>query len=495
MAASLVLTYTFSARAEPPVPPGTHAGDARPAQGERLAEPLAADVVTALWSDLDSHDGLRAYRALRQLAAAPRQALPLIREHLSSARPPDPARAARLVAELDHERFAVRQRASEELEKLGPLAETALRKTLADRPSLELRRRAERLLDCLEEPSRYAGRLRESRIVPLLEEIGTPEARRLLAVLSGGANEDQQTIDATSALERLDKRMSGVPLAAMEPGPTLRINDIRPYLRDTRAPVRKGPLQFKVVRTAPAQASAARIEARYFRGYNGFRLGYVLRGQVDAAKLREKELSLRDLRAIEVFYTDDLLEARGARQVGVDALIQQLYRAENKVQLLGSVIPGGELLDFSLPMKTLILRGETARRRLEQCLADPRIQNEVALILGAIGDERTVLRLIDAYPEGSARGRDSEDRDRQMQVVCLTYALTYLTVQPIGRSREGTDFDPGNRQRWKAWRSRVHGSFRVPTEKARDTWVPDYPQVSSDWAERARREFTADREE
>ena len=46
----------------------------------------------------------------------------------------DPGRLARLLADLDHRRFAVRERASRELERLGHPLGVALRRALAGRP-------------------------------------------------------------------------------------------------------------------------------------------------------------------------------------------------------------------------------------------------------------------------------------------------------------------------------------------------------------------------
>ena len=101
------------------------------------------------------------------------------------------------LADLDSDRFAVRQKASRELVKLGKMAESALRRLLGGRPSLEVRRRAEELLARREKEEISPEPLRVRRGVRVLESVGTPEARRLLEELSR-----KGVAEATAALRR-----------------------------------------------------------------------------------------------------------------------------------------------------------------------------------------------------------------------------------------------------------------------------------------------------
>jgi hypothetical protein len=93
------------------------------------------------------------------------------------------------------------------LAKLGYLAEPALKKALEDRPSLEARKRIERLLDKLptEEPT-SGEELRGLRAVELLERLAQPEADKLLQALSEGAAGARLTREARAALERRRSR-------------------------------------------------------------------------------------------------------------------------------------------------------------------------------------------------------------------------------------------------------------------------------------------------
>src|SRR5262249_29886332 len=100
-----------------------------------------------------------------------------------------------------------------ELERLGELAEPALRKTLAAQPSLELRQRIERLLERLvtwQPPS--ADLVRAIRSVDVLERIGTSEAKQLLEQLAHGAASAQLTTEAQASLNRMANQGANMPV-------------------------------------------------------------------------------------------------------------------------------------------------------------------------------------------------------------------------------------------------------------------------------------------
>jgi hypothetical protein len=112
----------------------------------------------------------------------------------------------RLLANLGSEGFPVRNRAQAEIEALGDLAEPALRQALKGKPSLEVERRIQGLLEKLRGPVRRLDTRRAVRAVAVLEDIGTPEARRILETLAGGAEGARLSRDAQAALERLARR-------------------------------------------------------------------------------------------------------------------------------------------------------------------------------------------------------------------------------------------------------------------------------------------------
>jgi WD40 repeat protein len=167
---------------------------------------LSADRLTFLWTDLAARDAARAQRAVAELIQAPDAALPFLEKAL----PPVPREKmtpiAAWIADLDHEQFARRERASRELEKIGEYAAPALRKVLNDKPSLEVRKRIDALLEAIDGRPISPDRLRTLRALQVLETIGTPKAKQILQGLASGAAEAALTQEAKAALQRLSRR-------------------------------------------------------------------------------------------------------------------------------------------------------------------------------------------------------------------------------------------------------------------------------------------------
>src|SRR5205085_4086658 len=158
------------------------------------------------WQALGGEDAARAYQALWALRAASRQVLPLLRRDLRPSRLAEPGRIARLLEDLDSNKFAVREEASAELEKLGGAAEAALRKALAASPSAEVRLRVQRLLKKGLVPQ--GDRLRALRMIELAERIGSPAAAEILKTLAENRSDIWLAQEARAAGARLRKRDS-----------------------------------------------------------------------------------------------------------------------------------------------------------------------------------------------------------------------------------------------------------------------------------------------
>jgi RNA polymerase sigma factor (sigma-70 family) len=181
--------------------------EGRIANGELAPKDLAT-----LWSDLGSTDAEAAYRAIGAMVVAPRQSLPYLRKRVQPAGRPDARHIAGLIADLQNNKFAVREKASADLELLGELARPALDKVLANQPPLETRQRVERVLEKLE-PGQTPPLeiLRVVRTLEVLESLGTAEARHILQTLTEGAPQARVTEEAKASLTRLTARAASHP--------------------------------------------------------------------------------------------------------------------------------------------------------------------------------------------------------------------------------------------------------------------------------------------
>jgi tricorn protease-like protein len=171
--------------------------------------PLSARQIEAHLADLASRDAGAAYRAICALANDPTRSLPMLEKRLLSAhgRGLSNEKIAAMIKDLDSDEWVVRETASADLEKAGARALSALTRALYNPPSLEARRRIERLLVHLDPADVPAEDLVAMRGVQALEYIGTPEAKRLLEDLSRHAA-GRLTEEASQAVRRLAKAHS-----------------------------------------------------------------------------------------------------------------------------------------------------------------------------------------------------------------------------------------------------------------------------------------------
>jgi hypothetical protein len=172
----------------------------RRADGRWHDKPLTPRQLDACWSALANEDAAKAYDAVWMLVASAEQAAPFLAKHLRPVPRPDEKTVARLIADLNSDEFSVRQKATEELGKLGDVIAPALRQALDGKPALEMRRRVQQLLDQTQEWK--AERLCEHRAIQALEHIDTPKAKEILEALAAGAPSAYRTEEAKAALRR-----------------------------------------------------------------------------------------------------------------------------------------------------------------------------------------------------------------------------------------------------------------------------------------------------
>jgi hypothetical protein len=166
--------------------------------------------VEELWQAVASEDAAVRQPAVWALGACGGSSAPFV---IRQVPPPDraavEARIARAVAELDHPRYAVRERATRELEVLGPTALGPLDTALA-KPgvSTEMRTRLDKLAATAragDAPLTPAQRL-TLRAIHVLEQAETAEAKARLAEMAKGGLEAGLSAEAKAAWDRLEKR-------------------------------------------------------------------------------------------------------------------------------------------------------------------------------------------------------------------------------------------------------------------------------------------------
>lgn len=168
----------------------------------RAARSVAEKELPGLWEALASDDARQVSAARWRLASADGVAAFLKGKLLSGDAPSAEAVAARIAA-LDDDRFEARERASRQLERWGERVEPALKRALADKPPLEMRRRLEELLAGLAPLPAAPATARVLRAVAVLEGVGDDAARVVLRALADGAEGERLAVAARAALRRL----------------------------------------------------------------------------------------------------------------------------------------------------------------------------------------------------------------------------------------------------------------------------------------------------
>jgi hypothetical protein len=105
-----------------------------------------------------------------------------------------------LLADLDSERFAARDKAEKALRDLAMQAEPSLRKALQANPAAEPRQRIEKLLKEIASRNLTANECREERAVQALKWMNSDAARRLLSKWAMGDPNATLTRAANAAM-------------------------------------------------------------------------------------------------------------------------------------------------------------------------------------------------------------------------------------------------------------------------------------------------------
>jgi hypothetical protein len=178
------------------------------------------------WAALAGDDASKAYEAIWNFVDAAEDAVRILAQRLKPAEATAMQSVRQAVANLDSDRFAVREAAEKELTAWRERAELALRAALQNKPSLEQRRRIERVLATFPAVVTSPEVLRYFRAVRVLQYVASPgadaapgpDATQLGAIdilkkLAAGDPQARLTQEAKAALRRL-KMQSNIPLAS-----------------------------------------------------------------------------------------------------------------------------------------------------------------------------------------------------------------------------------------------------------------------------------------
>ncbi|MEX0716028.1 MAG: WD40 repeat domain-containing protein [Planctomycetaceae bacterium] len=172
-------------------------------------EPLDDAALAAVWHELASADSAAAYRALGVAALHPERAMGELDQRVDALLVPIRGENIdRLIAELGHESYIVRQRATLALRKLREAARPALLQALRTSDSVEIRERAHRILSESGAAARFSAAdiRRMRRIIHAAGIVGDAAARRVLARLASDFPIDDVRRDAERTSKSLDGR-------------------------------------------------------------------------------------------------------------------------------------------------------------------------------------------------------------------------------------------------------------------------------------------------
>jgi hypothetical protein len=161
--------------------------------------------------DLAGSDARAGYRAVWSLVGAPDQAVPQLKALIGNMKWATGADITRWIADLNDERFATRETATSRLIGAGTDAVERMESVLKNSQTLEQKRRLQGILAAIRESPVPAERLFTTRALMVLEQIGNPEARKLLEEWAKTGPETFLTSEACAVVERLANRQKSHP--------------------------------------------------------------------------------------------------------------------------------------------------------------------------------------------------------------------------------------------------------------------------------------------
>jgi WD40 repeat protein len=164
--------------------------------------PATEAALTALWDRLLESDAECACLAMGRLMRCPDLSVPFLKQRLLGRKSPEAVRLQRWIADLDSDEFARREQASAALAGHLAAVEPLLKAALAGSPSVEMRRRIERLLQGETRPP-PPETLRDLRALEVLEHLGPGAVGEVARQLAAGNYDPWVAAEARATLHRL----------------------------------------------------------------------------------------------------------------------------------------------------------------------------------------------------------------------------------------------------------------------------------------------------
>jgi WD40 repeat protein len=170
------------------------------------AAPLAENELPALWARLREGEAEQTRSVLARLMRNPTVSAPFLKQRLLSRKEIETPRLRAWIADLDDADFQKRETASRELAKHLPAAEPLLKECLANKPSLEVRRRIENLLALVESHPLSEETIRDLRALEVMEYFGLTVFEDVAQQLADGNYDPHIATAAKAACQRLKDR-------------------------------------------------------------------------------------------------------------------------------------------------------------------------------------------------------------------------------------------------------------------------------------------------
>jgi hypothetical protein len=139
-----------------------------------------------------------------ELIARPDEAVALLEDGWTKLPRATSKQMRKWVEELNSSQYSLRKTATAELQRFATEHDDLLREALKQAASLETRMRLEQVLGRLN-PQQL---LRRSRMLEVLEQVGTAPARRFLEVLLEQKDDALMSREAAAGLKRLERKQS-----------------------------------------------------------------------------------------------------------------------------------------------------------------------------------------------------------------------------------------------------------------------------------------------